>query len=171
MEGIMHTEALNYIHEQFNKFNRPETTWDVLEIGSLNINGSVREILQPHASTYLGIDVQEGPGVDLVASGDEFYAPEVFNIVVCAEVFEHTPAWRDIIKQAYINLKPGGILIATMAGIGRPVHSGVDGGWTLHPGEHYENIDANDLNKALWMFSRDKEVSIKGTDTRCVAFK
>ena len=167
----MHAQALEYIAEQFNKFNRPETTWDVLEIGSLNINGSVRQILQPHASTYLGIDVQEGPGVDLVASGAEFYAPEVFNIVVCAEVFEHTPEWKDIIKQAYINLKPGGMFIATMAGIGRPVHSGVDGGWTLHAGEHYENIDANDLNKALWMFSRDKEVSIKGTDTRCVAFK
>ncbi len=167
----MHAQALEYIAEQFNKFNRPETTWDVLEIGSLNINGSVRQILQPHASTYLGIDVQEGPGVDLVASGAEFYAPEVFNIVVCAEVFEHTPEWKDIIKQAYINLKPGGMFIATMAGIGRPVHSGVDGGWTLHAGEHYENIDANDLNKALWMFSRGKEVSIKGTDTRCVAFK
>jgi len=166
----MHTQVLEYIHEQFNKFNRPETTWDVLEIGSLNINGSVREILQPHASTYLGIDMQEGPGVDLVASGAEFYAPEIFNIVVCCEVFEHTPAWRDIIKQAYINLKPGGMFIATMAGIGRPPHSAIDEN-PIRDWEHYENIDANDLNKALWMFSRDKEVSIKDTDTRCVAFK
>lgn len=171
MESIMHTEAFNYIYEQFNKFNRPETTWDVLEIGSLNINGSARDIIQPYSSRYVGIDVQAGPGVDLVASGAEFYAPEEFDIVVCAEVFEHTAAWQDIIKQAYINLKPGGIFIATMAGIGRPSHSGIDGGWTLHSGEHYENIDGNVLNKALWMFSRDKEVSIKGTDTRCVAFK
>jgi hypothetical protein len=168
----MHTAAYQYIHEQFNKFNKPETNnWNVLEIGSLNINGSARDIIQPYSSRYVGIDVQAGPGVDLVASGDEFYAPEEFDIVVCAEVFEHTPAWKDIIKQAYINLKVGGIFIATMAGVGRPSHSGVDGGWTLHPGEHYENIDANDLNKALWMFSRDKEVSIKGTDTRCIACK
>ncbi len=167
----MHAQAYEYIHEQFNKFNRPQTTWSVLEIGSLNINGSVRDIIEPYSFRYLGIDTQAGPGVDLVASGAEYYAPDEFDIVVCAEVFEHTAVWRDIIEQAYINLKPGGIFIATMAGIGRPIHSGVDGGWSLHPGEYYENIDANDLNRALWMFSRGKEVSIKGTDTRCVAFK
>ena len=38
---------------------------DVLEIGSLNINGSIREFFQQ--CVYLGVDIGPGKDVDLVA--------------------------------------------------------------------------------------------------------
>jgi hypothetical protein len=39
----------------------------VLDIGSLDINGSVRPLFR--GGTYTGIDVAAGPGVDIVCQG------------------------------------------------------------------------------------------------------
>lgn len=47
----------------------------VLEIGSLDINGSVRMFF-PEPARYVGIDVAEGPGVDRVGLGHEFHEDE-----------------------------------------------------------------------------------------------
>ena len=46
----------------------------VLEVGSLNINGSVREFFT--GGDYLGLDVGAGPDVDLVCEGQRYDAPD-----------------------------------------------------------------------------------------------
>ena len=45
----------------------------VLEVGSLDINGSVRGYFQD--CEYIGLDVGPGPGVDVVCGGQEYDAP------------------------------------------------------------------------------------------------
>ena len=66
----------------------------VLEIGSLNINGTVRDFF--NAEEYVGVDVAEGAGVDVVAYGQEVDAADGwFDCVVSAECFEHNPFWRE----------------------------------------------------------------------------
>jgi hypothetical protein len=168
-QSIMHIEALEHISQSFNNWVGDKKDLNVLEIGSLDINGSVRPIFINHARTYLGVDIQDGPGVDLVVDAAGMDTGPVFDVVVCAEVFEHAPEWREIIIRAHGNLVEGGIFIATMAGEGRAPHSAIDEN-PIRPWEHYENINRKELRKALKNFSKCK-VSVLGTDTRCWAIK
>lgn len=165
----MHAEAYQWIEKSFNKWVEDKKDLNVLEIGSLDINGSVRPIFANHAHMYLGIDPQAGPGVDLVADASTFSTGPLFHVIVCAEVFEHTPVWKDIVDRAYENLLEGGIFIATMAGEGRPPHSAIDEN-PIREWEHYENIGKRKLKKALKKFRKSK-VNVLNTDTRCFAIK
>ena len=86
----MHAAASDYIFASFHTWRDGRSHLRVLEIGSLNINGTVRDYIQPFAEKYIGIDMQEGPGVDIVHDAAKFTKPNFFDVVVCAEVFEHT---------------------------------------------------------------------------------
>ena len=169
MENIMHSSAYKWIEDSYNTWVEDKKDLNILEIGSLDINGSVRPIFAERNSMYLGIDPQIGPGVDFVTDASTFSTGPLFNVIVCAEVFEHTPVWRDIVDRSYENLLEGGIFIATMAGEGRAPHSAIDEN-PIRPWEHYENINRKELIKALTNFSKCK-VSVSGTDTRCWAIK
>jgi hypothetical protein len=49
----------------------------VLKVGSWNVTGTVREFFQ--SCGYLGVNVAEGPTVDLVASGESLALPTGSN--------------------------------------------------------------------------------------------
>jgi hypothetical protein len=119
----------------------------VLDIGGRNINGSVRDLF-PDAA-YTALDIREGDGVDIVADAATWTPTGEWDVVVCTEVFEHTASWPQICGTAFKACAAGGRFIATMAGPGRPAHSAVDGGWSLHPGEYYANIDPGRLHREL----------------------
>jgi SAM-dependent methyltransferase len=122
----------------------------VVDIGARDINGSVRQLFA--GARYLGIDLEEGHGVDVVADGATYDPPFVPDTVVCCEVLEHTPAGPAILANAYRVLGPYGLLIVTCAGMGRPAHSGADGG-PLKEGEHYANIGKLELREWLRPFA------------------
>jgi SAM-dependent methyltransferase len=120
----------------------------VLDIGGRNINGTVRDLF-PGAVSYTALDIREGDGVDIVADAATWEPTGLWDVVVCCEVFEHAAQWRDICATTFKALRPGGLFITTMAGTGRPEHSGVDGGPSLWPGEHYGNVAGADLEVRL----------------------
>ena len=97
----MHNAAMEFIFTSFHNWKGDRTDLNVLEIGSLDINGSVRPMFKPFQGNYVGIDMQEGPGVDIVADAAKFINFEAYDVVVCAEVFEHTPDWKQIIYNCY----------------------------------------------------------------------
>lgn len=93
----------------------------VLEIGSLDINGSVREFFS--GCQYLGIDIGPGRGVDLVVGGDRFRGPDAgYDTIVSCECLEHDPHWQDTFRNALRMLRPDGIMIVTCAHLGRRQH-------------------------------------------------
>lgn len=140
----MHDAAREFIAAQAAN-HRPFEA--VLEIGSRDVNGSIREYFAP--ASYLGIDLVAGDGVDLVADAtSEWEPPGDFDAIVCCEVFEHERQWRQIIANAHRWLRPRGLLLITCAGPGRAPHSGLDGG-ALRAREHYENIDPKELAIAI----------------------
>lgn len=144
----------------------------VLDIGGRNINGSVRDLF-PQA-TYTALDIRSGEGVDIVADAAVWHPDgRQWSVVVCTEVFEHTPDWKLICATAYTSLRRGGKFIATMAGPGRPEHSAVDGG-PLQTGEYYGNIDPSDLESALTACGF-REIVVdeqrNPNDVRCVAVR
>jgi SAM-dependent methyltransferase len=124
----------------------------VVEFGSCNMNGSVRDVY-PQALSWHGIDQQPGPGVDEIADAATWQTDETFGLVICAEVFEHTPDWPRIIDTAFTVLEHGGLFLASCATGFRPPHSAVDGG-ALRPGEYYANVDPDEmwavLDKYAW---------------------
>lgn len=131
----MHAEARAWIERAV----RGRRWGQVIEFGSLDINGSVRELID--CENYTGIDLVEGPGVDIVMDAVDFDAEERADLLVCCEVLEHAPDAEGLIWSAWSNLKPGGTFLVTCATDYREPHSAIDGG-NLRPGEHYENIRA-----------------------------
>lgn len=121
-----------------------------MEIGALNINGSVRDFFVD--CDYTGIDVAEGKDVDLVINGENFNGPaNSVDVVISCECFEHNPeyekTWLNIIRV----LKRDGLLIMTCATYGRKQHgtsrsSPNDSPLTVRNGqEYYKNLTENDL--------------------------
>jgi SAM-dependent methyltransferase len=139
----MHYEAYDWVAR-----HATDDTVAVLDLGGRDINGSVRDLF-PGADPYVSLDIADGPGVDVVADASTWTPDREYDVLVCCEVFEHTAAWPQICATAYKALRPGGTLILTMAGPGRPEHSAVDGGWVLHPGEHYGNVEPGHLLAVL----------------------
>lgn len=164
----MHAEAYRWVAD-----HAPRDAATVLDIGGRNINGTIRSVF-PVASVYTALDIADGPEVDVVADAATWVPDREYDVVVCCEVFEHTDSWPDIVGTAFNACKPGGLFIATMAGPGRPEHSAVDGGWKLHPGEYYGNVDPFELSEVLrvWGWTNvtvDQQMS--PADVRAVATK
>ena len=166
----MHAEVLSWVDESMNWWaEKPSKKLNVLEFGSLDINGSVRSILESTSERYVGVDVNFGKGVDVVGDASVFRDIDLFDVVVCCEVFEHTPLWKTIILNAYNNLVPGGLFICTMAGLGRPPHSALDEN-PIREWEFYGNVSERELSQELQLFSR-YETNVVNFDTRGRAVK
>lgn len=167
----MHKEASEYVFKAFHAWRGDRTGLKILEVGSYNINGSVRDFLSPFALEYVGIDPNPGPNVDLVASGEEYVRFGYFDVVVTTETFEHAPGWKTVVQKSYENLSVGGVFIATMAGEGRAPHSALDEK-PIRDWEHYANIGEWDLGKTLRDVGfADIATDKHGADLRCVAVK
>ena len=123
----------------------------VLEIGSYNVNGSIRDYFSS-AAQYIGVDLTEGPGVDVVGYGHVLdYTDGSFDITLSGECFEHDPHWRDTFTNMVRMTKPGGMLVFTCASRGRLEHGTTRTNKAHSPGtqavglDYYRNLDAHDF--------------------------
>ena len=92
----------------------------ILEVGSLNENGGVRDCF---AGPYIGVDMHDVPGVDQVMNGHDLtFDTGTFDAVVCTEMLEHDPAfWLSLTEIGRV-LRHGGHLLLTTRGNGFPEH-------------------------------------------------
>lgn len=130
----MHAEALSFIRLMADTYG-PFAT--VADFGGRDINGSPRPLFK--GADYTSIDLEPGPGVDVVTDAKAWVPPVLFDAVVCAEVAEHCPDPHRLLASAYRALVPDGVLIFTAAAPEREPHSAVDGA-AVRPDEHYEGI-------------------------------
>ena len=147
----MHQEAWRWVQRTALGLARPP--FRVLELGSRDVNGSVRNIFRAHGTLfprYVGLDIAPGPGVDVVADAATWTPPagEEPDCVVTTEMLEHVADAEAVIANVGRILKPGGVLLLTCATDPRAPHSAIDGG-ALHPGEHYRNVPARELQTWL----------------------
>lgn len=142
----MHPAAETYVMRALDTAKFDPAGKAVCELGSFNVNGSVRPLFTNCAS-YVGVDVRSGPDVDVVADGAAFGKPHDYDAVVCAETLEHAPDPEAIVKNAARILKPGGLFVMTAAAQDRDPHS-VDG-MALPAGQHYAGIGRDDLESWL----------------------
>lgn len=144
----------------------------VLELGSRNINGSVRSLFVD-AVDYVGVDPVPGRDVDIVGDGATVFVPRSFDMAVCTEVLEHVDdiIAAGIIANAFRHLVPGGRFVMTCAGPGRAPHSAIDE-LPIRPWEFYRNVDSALLEKWLTAAGYASwEIDQLGADMRCVAWK
>jgi SAM-dependent methyltransferase len=118
---MAHEAQRVYFNKVKNKYPDFFSDVKVLEIGSLYINGTVRDFF--NAKEYIGIDVGMGPGVDIVAQGQEFdYPDEYFDTTISAECFEHNPFWLETFLNMIRMTKNGGLVTFSCASLGREEH-------------------------------------------------
>lgn len=146
----MHAEAYTFVQLVAEQLGPRQA---VLEIGSRNINGTVRPLF--NGCKYLGIDLAPGFGVDRVANGATFAPEQRVDTVLCLEVLEHTDEAEAIVANALRLLYPNGVLLITCAAPNREPHSAVDGA-ELKQGEYYRNVAPSELNE--WVIMHGGEV-------------
>lgn len=118
---MAHPEQRNFIESVKAEYNEFFINKKVLEVGSLNINGSARDFFTD--CDYTGIDVGLGNGVDIVAQGQEYNASdESFDTVISCECFEHNPYWLETFLNMIRMCKRGGLVFFTCATTGRQEH-------------------------------------------------
>ena len=103
-------------------------TGTILEVGSLNVNGSLREVLP----ITLGVDMRPGPGVDEVCTAEalpERFGADSWDNVASADMLEHAEDWRGAMRGMWDVLRPGGVLLLTMASVRKGRHAYPDDYW------------------------------------------
>lgn len=86
----------------------------VLEVGSRDVNGSVRSLFTQFAPVrYIGVDIADGPGVDVICDGAELtdrFGLGRFDIVVSTFALEHMEHAYAVMKQMRAACAEGGLI-------------------------------------------------------------
>lgn len=98
----------------------------VLELGSYDVNGSVRPLFKPPRFTeYVGMDMREGPGVDFVCTTSQplrMWPAGQFGVIVTTEMLEHDKHFWQTLGLCRVKLVGNGHLIVTTRNIGFKRH-------------------------------------------------
>lgn len=152
---MAHIEQLKFVSLVKDFFVKVKTSeLKILEIGSYDVNGSIRQFFPD--SSYVGVDLCKGPGVDLVSFGHEVDLPDAtFDISISCECFEHDPNWIATMNNMYRMTKPGGLVVVTCATFGRLEHGTRRTASDKSPGtqfvglDYYKNLDQTQFEAEL----------------------
>ena len=113
----MHPVELN-----FAKKNNGYFKGNILEVGSYNVNGSIRAAFP----ITIGIDFRDGPDVDRVLDVQDVektYGPDSFDCVVTSNALEHIEDWRGAMNNMWNVLKPDGYMYCSLASMRKGRHA------------------------------------------------
>ena len=152
---MSHQSQLDFVKSVKEMFPYSFKDAKVLEVGSLDINGSVRQFF--NKCDYVGVDLAEGNGVDLV--GRIHLLPLVnnsFDTVISCECFEHDKHWKETFETMWKVARC--LVIFSCATTGRQEHgttatSPADSPFT---NDYYRNLTEDDFRGA---FNLDKMFS------------
>ncbi len=148
----MHSEVSSFIKQVRWKHPFHFLNKKVVEIGSLDINGSPRKYF--YRCSYTGVDIGKGKGVDVVCNAHEYahHRGYKYDTTISTEMLEHDKYWELSLMKMYENTESGGIMIITCAAPNREPH-GVT--WSKDPESspftngYYRNISIEDFASIL----------------------
>jgi hypothetical protein len=109
---------LNKIKEQYPDFFENKK---VLELGSRNINGSVREVF--NNCEWVGLDWCVGNDVDVVCKNHDYKGTkDYFDVLISFSTFEHDFYWIESIEHNLEFLKKGGLILFSWCGMSSSPH-------------------------------------------------
>ncbi len=129
----MHESALLNGRLFFQTYVVPLGAVSVVDIGSLNVNGSLREVC-PSPAKYIGVDFAEGSGVDMVLS-DPYSLPfeaASIDVVVSSSCFEHSEMFWLSFAEVMRVLRPTGVFFLSAPSNGEFHRYPVDC-WRFYP--------------------------------------
>lgn len=146
---MAHKEQIDFCLSVKDKFPDKFQHKNVLDIGSLDINGNNRYLFEN--CNYTGIDLAEGQNVDIVCKGHEFKSKTKFDLIISTECLEHDKYWKETLTNAYHLLKKDGMLLFTCATTGREEHgtSSHHGFASPHTQDYYMNLDTNHIKEVF----------------------
>lgn len=152
--NMSHPQQRHFVNKLKDRLPQYFDSKKALEVGSLDINGSLRDFFSN--TDYCGIDVGEGKGVDIVCEGQNYDAPDnTYDVVCSAECFEHNPYWFETFMNMIRLGKNDGLLFFTCATEGRAEHgtsrtTSQDSPLTIQKGwEYYKNLTEKDFTSRL----------------------
>lgn len=85
----------------------------ILDVGSYNVTGSYKDIFADKKYTYIGLDMEKGPNVDIVLKNPYDWSEietESYDVVISGQAFEHIEFfWITMAEMARV-LKKDGLL-------------------------------------------------------------
>jgi len=89
-----------------------EQELSILDVGSLDVNGSYKPLFANPKWTYTGLDLVPGPNVDIVSEEPYRYpfSDDSFDVVISGSVLEHVEDVSAFVREIARVMKPDGIL-------------------------------------------------------------
>jgi SAM-dependent methyltransferase len=107
----------------------------ILDVGSMDVNGTYRQFFDDPAWTYTGVDMESGPGVDTVLPQPYDWSSledNRYDVVVSGQAFEHIEfPWVTILEVARV-MRPNGLLCLIVPSGGEEHRYPVDC-WRYYP--------------------------------------
>lgn len=130
----MHNSSYQHMQRLVSTYLSPGSVLQVMDIGSFDVNGSYRTLFQQPGWHYTGVDLEAGPGVDVVLDSPYKlpFATASMDVIVSGQAFEHIEHfWMTWLEMQRV-LKPGGLvfLIAPSRG---PEHRYPQDCWRFYP--------------------------------------
>lgn len=146
----MHQSVYDFVAKVKAKFPDKFKGRKVHEVGSRNINGTVRPFFRE--CDYTGFDLGYGACVDVVGHyADLNHFRERPEVIISCEAMEHDKEWRKTLHTMIDHIRTHGLIIITAGGPGRPEHGTKDHDPECSPEtlDHYENITEEVFREAV----------------------
>ena len=105
----MHNSSLDLMAAFVSKHVPPAPALAVLDVGSMDVNGTYRSLFNGH--NYRGLDVEPGPNVDFVGGLYDYPFPNgTFDVVISGQTIEHVENLHRWIREVARVAVPGGLM-------------------------------------------------------------
>ncbi len=152
-KGIPNVHDTAYLHGRlFFELYVNDGIRTVVELGSQNVNGSIRDHC-PAAVHYIGLDMAQGDGVDVVVDPGQPLplAAASVDAVVTSSAFEHDTCFWDTFLELVRILRPGGLLYVNVPS---------NGGFHRHPLDCWRFYPDAGVALVQWAARRGMAVSL-----------
>ena len=107
-----------FVENHVSKINKSKIK--ILDVGSYDVNGSYKELFIGDQYEYYGLDMEEGPNVDIVIENPYDWSTlgvETYDVVISGQAFEHIEFfWLTMANMATVLKKDGLICIVVPCG-------------------------------------------------------
>lgn len=111
------------------------TPGSVLDVGAYDVNGTYRDMCEAHGLAYHGLDLSNGPNVDIVAESPYRWPvdTDAYDLVISGQCLEHVEMpWLWLLELKRV-CKPLGMIIVISPGLGWHIHRHPVDCWRILP--------------------------------------
>lgn len=130
----MHASSYDHAASLVDRYLCNNAKLKIVDIGSYDVNGSYRPLFEKNGWYYTGVDLAQGPNVDMVLrSPYRFpFRTHSVDLIISGQAFEHIEFfWLTWIEMTRV-LKPGGLIFLIAPSRG-PEHQYPVDCWRFYP--------------------------------------